>query len=214
MIEYSDVLAGVAGYLEMDESDTELLDKFDILNKANDAQDDLITRVPISVVSTLIKSVTGNLSQDVSCYQWPSDYVRFSDLYIDYSAEITQTNQGVEAVPTPENTFQVRSLDQRPQTEYPVYAFVAGGFEVQPAPSADQDNGFMLRYVYKIPDMVSGSQNSLLPANLKSLLIYGTVARCAAVDNYDIPMSERFQKLFDDGIKALWGTNNDFKKGA
>jgi len=214
MIEYSDIIADVAGYLEMDDSDTELLSKFDIVNKANNAQREIIRLAPLTVVDDLIKSVTGNLSEDISTYQWPSDYARFSNLYVDYSAEITLTNQGVEAIPASENTFQVRSLDMRPQTGYPMYSFISGGFELQPAPSADQDNGWMLRYVYRIPDIEDGSQDCVLRADLQNVLVFKTVALCAAVGKYDIPMSERFDKMFYDSIKALWQTNVDIAKGA
>jgi len=211
-IAYADVLAEVAGNLQMDPTDTELLSKFDILNKANAAQRAILRKAPVTQIDNILKSVTGDLSINVAYYQWPSDFIRVSDLWVDYDSTISDTNIGNEAVLAPKGIFNARSLDKRPSQIYPSFFWVDGGFELRPIPDGNVTDGFMLKYVYEIPDMAPSTQDSLLRSDLQNALVFKTTELCALVDEFSPEMANRFGQLFMDEIAGLWADNVDLKR--
>ena len=205
MISYAEIKAEILANLDMD-NDSEAATKFDVLNKANAAQRTLLRKVPVTEVDNILKSVTGNLSANVAYYQWPSDFIRVSDLFVDFNTSISDTNQGVEAVFSESGIFQVRSLDQQAHEQYPLFFYVDGGFELRPIPSSDVTDGWMLRYIYEIPDM-SDTQDSLLRSDLKNLLIYKATSLCALVNQYSLELHDKYEMMFIKELNGLWEDN-------
>lgn len=211
MIAYTDIKTEVLANLDVD-NDADSVAKFDLDNKMNAAQRALLLKVPVSEVDNILKTVTGDLTASVPYYQWPSDFVRFVKLFVDYYTSITDTNLGDEVVKSGDGVFQPRSLDRQPQQGFSRWSPVDGGFELRPMPSANVTDGFMLRYIYN-PPVISSSQDSILRQSLRNALIHKTTALCALVDKYDVVLSERHDALFVQEVKDLWGKNNPEDEG-
>jgi len=211
MISSGELVAEVLHNLDMD-NDAEAQEKFDVYNKLNEAQRAILRNAPVSQVDNILKTVTGNLQNGLPYYQWPSDFVRLSDLFVDYETSITDTNPGVEAIMPPSGVFQIRNLDLQPSKTYPAMFYVDGGFELRPIPDRDVTDGFMLRYVYE-PPAISATQDSLLRNDLRSALVFKATSLCAMVNSFDLNMADRYEALFQQEIKGLWSENKDLNRG-
>ncbi len=202
-ISYSELVTDVLKNLEMNSlvSNSSQISRFKVVENLNAAQRDILKMFPLETMDNAKKTVKGDLSAGVSSIQWPSDYMRLVKLWLDYGAEICNVNPGKEAIPAQNQTLHPNSLDKRPTVQFPCYEIIEGGFEIRPVPTADQTNGFRLRYVYMLPD-ISSNQDSLLRTDLKDALVFRATEYCAIVDGYRMDLADKYGKLFLEQLQS------------
>jgi hypothetical protein len=189
----------VLGFLKIDSTDKT---RFLVTDNLNAAQRHLLTILPASMISDAIKTVKGTLAQNVRAYQYPTDLVRALRLWLCYTAPITIANPGYVAREV-KDVSTLSSIHQIGTTLYPIVGFdVEGGFEVAPMPTANQTDGFRLRYVYRLPDMSAG-QDSVLPAQFTNLLVYYAAMLSASVEMYDPALSQAMAAAFKDELELF-----------
>lgn len=207
MISYDEMVAEILANLDMN-NDSEAQTTFNVQDNLNRAQEDVLLAVPISEVDNVVSARLGNLSANISCYQWPGDFVRRYKLFVDYDNEISLTNPGIEAIFNKKGVLSIYNLDKQGRSDHPFYSFVDGGFELSPIPEADQTNGFLMRYIYQQPKL-SSSQDSLLKANMRGLIVARATAKCARVNKYDLELAASWDNHYNEMIKLLWSNNKD-----
>ena len=202
MITYTELVTPIANNLEISTTDTERISRLNIVSNLNLVQLELLNILPKEYLSEAMKTVTFNVTNAQPYYQFPSSYIRFHKLWIDYDNPITAANQGREAYEyDPAQHF--RPIDELSRKLYPMVDLqVERGFRISPIPDADVTNGFALRFVYQLPD-ISTLQPSLLLPRFKGLLIDGTTARSAATDNYRADLAKYHGDLYMNALKAL-----------
>lgn len=196
MITYLELKNAVVGYLRIENTAADVT-RFDIDNKLNDAQTHILATISHKYIRNALKTVKGALANGVVAYQWPSDFLRIKSLWLDYGAQISITNYGRPAR-YQEDITDRSSQNRIPTTEYPLYsANVEEGFEIAPAPAADQANGFRLRYIQTLLT-ISSSQDCMLPPNLKNLMTFYSTHLCALIDGYNKELSATMLDDFKD----------------
>lgn len=193
MIEYTELTNAVIGNLEIDSND---MDRYKVVENLNTAQLELLNTLPTKYVSNIVRTTWVDLSQNVVAYQWPNNFLRYLQLWLDFSAAITVDNRGREAT-TFEADKYLRPISDIATARFPFIDIeIEGGYEIRPKPSADLAHGGRMRYVYK-PQPISTNQPSLLNYNLKNLLVYKGTQISALIDNYRPDLAGAFEKLFD-----------------
>ncbi len=202
-ITYAELTAEVVANLEIDSSD---LSRYQVVEKLNIAQLEIINILPNKWIANIIKTATfkllGPVVVDCHLYQWPDDFVRFVQAWADFNNPITRTNRGTPLYEwIAENHHQ--TIDQVATTLYPMINIqIEGGFEIRPSPSVPfVIDGGALRYVWKPPAIAAaGPQPSLLNYNLKPLLVHRGTQLSALVDNYRPDLSAEMKKLYDEDL--------------
>jgi len=198
-ITYTELKNAVVGIMEIDNTDA---DRYNVDINLGIAQAGLLNALPSKWLKNAIKTTKGALSSGVALYQWPSDFFRMLNIWLDFSAAISATNEGNKAMvyDPDENILPVGDLAS---TNFPfVDIEVEGGFGVYPVPAADQADGVRVRYVWKLPNPTS-SQNCLLNYDLKNLMVYKTVELCAMVEEFNIELATKYGGLYDDELKKF-----------
>lgn len=201
-ITYTELITPIQNNLEMSTTDSERLARFNVVANLNAVQTELLNILPRQFLTSAMKTVRFNVQTGVPDYAWPSDYIRFFRIWIDYDNPITYTNPGREALefmPEEHN----RAIDDLSSKLFPYIDLnVEAGFYISPIPDANVTNGFRLRYIYQIPPIAS-DQPSLLYPRFKSLLIDGATARSAATDNYRPDLAKFHDDLYQRALKQL-----------
>ena len=198
MIEYTELTNDIVGKLEIDNTDT---DRFDVDENLAIAQLSLLNTLPFHFINNAIKTVKGNLSNGVNSYQWPSDYVRFNRMWVDFANSITGSNEGKKVQIYNDIDNRIPVIGSVATKNYPFIDLnVEGGFGIYPVPDADVTYGWRCRYVWQVPNPTS-SQDCLLQYNLKNLLVYRTVQLCALIQTesgnpYNLGLSQEMKDLF------------------
>jgi len=207
MITGTALKAEVVAHLELN-NDATTVSRYKVYENINAAVRYICRVFPLSEIDNAIKTAKGNLLNGISAYQWPSDFIRLIQLWIDFNEAITQTNDGYEAILTRDGKFYPNSLDQRPTQFLPKFDFVEGGFDIRPVPSQDLSSGIRLRYVQAFP-AVSDSQNCLLREDLRNAIVLKAASLCCFVDNYNANLGIALNKQFIDEFQAFGGNNRD-----
>lgn len=207
MITGTTLKAAVIANMELN-NDATTESRFRVYANINAALQTVLRVFPLSQIDNAIKTTKGNLLQDISAYQWPSDFVRFIRLWVDYNNAITQTNPGYEAIPPWEGEFYADSLDRRNSQKKPLVEYVEGGFEIRPVPSAALTAGLRLKYVYLQPD-ISDSQNCLLREDLQNAIEFEATSLCAKIDSYNLELSANMHERFKEELAIFGGSNVD-----
>lgn len=191
MIPYTELTEAVIGNLEIDSND---MDRYKVVENLNAAQLELLNTLPTEFISNIVKTTFVNLIQNVVAYQWPNDFLRFIQLWIDFTAAITTDNRGREATLFKAGNY-LRPMMDVASTRFPFIDIeIEGGYEIRPKPSAALAHGGSMRYVYR-PQPIATNQPSLLNYNLKNLLVYRGTELSALIDNYRPDLADRFNKL-------------------
>lgn len=199
----TDIRDAVLANLELND-DATTITRFRVWETILSAQRAILRTFPIDQIDCAKRTITGDLTINVSAYQWPTDFIRLIKLWIGTSA-ISATNRGYEARPA-QDTPYVINLDRRPDSNYPTYDIVENGFEIFPVPSESISDGFRLRYIYDLPTP-SALQDSLLRDDCFDALVYKATSLSMLIDSYDIPGSQRFEQLFDKELLRFSGDN-------
>lgn len=207
MITGTTLKSEVIALLELN-NDSDSVTKFKVYENINAAVRYICRIFPLSEIDNAIKTDKGNMLSGVSAYQWPSTFIRFIQLWLDYNSAISQTNPGYEVGLVPDGRFYPNSLDQRPTRYAPKFDFVEGGFDIRPVPDSNLANGIRLRYVQAFPD-VSDSQNCLLREDLRNAIVLEAGSLCCLVDNYNLELSNILHQRFFEEYKAFGGNNRD-----
>lgn len=210
-ITYDSIKENVMPSLDLDYTDTEVIAKYNLLKNANSAQRYIrsilhryLPKLPINLSQNVLKTVTGKLLEDIAYYAWPSDYLRFMQLWVSYTAAITETNLGKPVTRMGQSQFVVYNLDQAASTQNPKFDLVDGGWELRPMPTADQDDGYQLQYAYKMAE-ISASQPSLLSDNLENALYFKTIELTASLGMNRSDLVGLYSRLFSEEIQGLLG---------
>ena len=200
MITYAELKADVVGMLEIDNTDA---DRFLLDENLRKAQLTLLNTLPFRYLTNAIKTVKANLSNGVNLYQWPSDYVRFIEMWVDFTNPITASNEGRKIVEYEDSDFYTPTIGDLASKNYPYIDLnVEGGFGIYPVPDKDVTSGWRLRYVWQTPNPTA-VQDCLLEYNLKNLLVYRTVELCAIIEEHNIVLSEKAGKMFTDELNLF-----------
>jgi len=211
MITYAELTNAVIENLEIDSSD---LARFKVVSSINSAQLTLLNILPVDWLKNAVKTTTFNLLKDFKAYQWPSDFIRVRQIWLDYSAAITTTNVGKEASRYDDERF-MKVFYGIGSAAYPFYEHIESGFAIDPIPTTDSGSddtngndisvadGGRMRYVWRIPDIASGSpnQDSMLDDNLKNLLVWRGTSLAAMVENYNQQLAAEMNALYQDELK-------------
>lgn len=199
MITYAELTSEVLANLEIGTSD---LTRFKVLEHLNSAQLSLLNSLPIPLLNDVVKTSLFNLTNGVSAYQWPPDLIRFSQMWLNFSAGITLTAPGAEVSLWTPDTF-IAPIKDVATTSYPyVDIDIEQGFAIYPTPTASVTEGGRIRYVYKIPDIAT-SQPSLLNANLKNLLVFRATAMSAMIENYNHELASKYDEYYREELATL-----------
>jgi len=206
MITAASLVSEVLGWMELNGNTAANAASFQVYANLSHVQRYLIRNLPLKEIDVGIKTVQFNLIISVNRVQWPSDYARFLNLWLNYTAAITESVPGRRVREDKEGAMESDIADFQPSTDYPQFEYVENGFRFAPVPAASQANGGQIKYVQQLPN-ISISQDSLLRDDHKALLVYGAAELCASVDDYNIPLSEKMGKLFDRDFQGFWGDN-------
>lgn len=201
MIEYSELVTPVVNNLEIGNNATDI-ERFNIVSNLNAIQLQLLNTLDAKYLVSAVRTVRFAVTSGVSEYQWPESFIRFRQLRIDYENPISESNEGIEAIiyDPSKHHLPINSLASK---RYPMIDLdIEQGFKIAPTPTASVSNGFQLKYIYKLPE-ISPSQNSLLTANCKNLLIFGATMLSALVDNYRPDLSKFYAQLYQDELKRF-----------
>jgi len=185
--------------LDLDATDTDAEARYQILESANAAQRLVIEQAPIAKLDNIIQNATGKLLGSVAYYQWPSDFIRFVRLWVDYAYAITDSNLGRLCTLQKDGNFTINSLDKQVDSNNPKYAIIDGGFELRPMPNSDLVDGFLLEYIYNLPE-ISATQPSLLRVNLKNALIFKATELAALKGGNRIEHANKYAELYKEAI--------------
>lgn len=200
MITYSEIVNEVAAIMEIGNTD---LGRFNVVRNANNAQRFIINTLPTQFLENCIKTVKGDLENGKHKNQWPNDFLRFAEMWIDFENPITETNEGRQAVPYEDITndeYYIPYVGKLATQDFPLIDInVEGGYAIYPVPDQDVVHGFRLRYVWTIPDIAS-DQHSLLRINLKNMLVFRTVMLSALVSNFNVELAQEYRQHFQDEL--------------
>lgn len=190
----------VASFLKINMTD---YDRFEVLNNLNAAQRHLLSILPSHMISNAVKTSTGHLVANMRYYQYPADLIRVIRLWLSYSSQITSTNPGNVARMV-KDPGGFNSLNRVGSTLYPVVGLeIEGGWEVMPVPTADQTNGYMIRYIYMLPTLSSG-QDCLLPSQFTNLMVYYATMLSATVEGmYVQDLAPEMRQLYKEELELF-----------
>ena len=194
MITYAVLKAEVLGRLEIDVTDAT---RFKVDESLAHAQRAILNSLPEQHIANAIRTSRFDLVANTASYQHPEDYLRFTDLWLDYEAEITTTNLGRYATPLESSTGFIRNPADKATKRYPyVDLEVEGGISIYPVPAVDQTNGGRIRYIQLLP-APTDIQNCLLNERLQNLLVYKATAMSALVEEFNLNLAKVMNELFD-----------------
>lgn len=199
MITYTELTEAVAKNLEINNTD---IDKYNVLASLNSAQWTLINTLPFDFIANAISLTRGALTANRPFYQWPPDFVRFVQAWVSYTSKISDSNRGVPLTEY-KSDHHFKPMAEIGTTNFPfINNHIEGGYEIRPAPTADQASGILLRYVWKLPD-IAVLQDCLLDINLKNLLVFRATALSAIIDNYRPDLGALFDAKFETGLSRF-----------
>jgi len=181
--------------LDLDATDTDAEARFQILESANAAQRIVIEVAPLDRIDNIVKNLAGQLVINTANYSWPSDYVRFIGLWIDYTNAITDSNLGRAVTRKKNGDFTIKSLDRSHDRQNPKWAPINNGFELRPMPSVTLTDGYLLRFVYN-PPAISASQTSPFRSDLKNALIFKATELAALKGGNRVEQANKYGELF------------------
>ena len=202
-IPYSELTSEVVANLEIDSSD---LSRYQVVEKLNIAQLEIINTLPFKWIANIIKTTKFNLLDPANpnnhLIQYPNDFLRFVEAWVDFVNPITRDNRGTPLYEWISDNHHL-TIDQVATTLYPMIDTEReGGFEIRPAPTAAVADGGVLRHVWR-PPKIAITQPSLLNYNLKPLLVHRGTELSALVDNYRPDLSSAHKKLFEENLNNL-----------
>lgn len=199
-ISYEDLSLEVASRLRINSTDR---DRFKVQDSLNHAQRFLINSLDKKYLNNAIRTIKGKLLKGEPAYQLPTDFVRHIAIWISYTAAITAATPGKPATVVGEDEIDINNRNKPATTTYPQISYGAeNGFELRPIPSADQTNGWRMRYIYLLPD-INSSQNCMLKDNLKNLLVLYASSLSAMVDGYSEKMAAGYLAEFNEELKLF-----------
>jgi len=174
--------------------------KFKVFDNLNAAQLQLLNVLPRQFLREAIRNFLFDLETETE-YQWPNNFIRFVELYVNYTAAITQDAPGVIVYEFNQEE-QIEDINSVATTAYPyVEMDLQGGFRIYPKPTAITKGG-KLRYVAKV-QTISASVNSELSPALQNLLIFKATALSALVENYRPELAKQFQQMYTDELAGF-----------
>jgi len=196
---YSSLTGDVVSKLEIDSSD---LSRFRVVESLNSAQLSLLSILPKGHLRNAIKTTQMDLLQNVVRYQWPPDFIRILNVWLDYSNPISDTNEGVEALPFNKDDFH-SNMRAVSTVNYPFYdVHTEGGLELGTIPTANVTKGGRLRYVWRFP-AISSSQKSLLNISLRNLLVFRATSLSALVEDHKPDLAKKYGDLYDKELAQI-----------
>lgn len=199
-IPYSELLAETLGLLEIDSDDA---DRFKIDENLRQSQRRLLNTLDRRWLVNAIKTSKFNITSGTRDYQYPSDYWRFVELWVNFTTEITISNPGNKCTVFETTGRHVKNIEAIASVTYPfVDIDTEGGLAIYPVPTASVTNGARIRYVYDMPAPTS-SQDCLLEPNLKNLLVYNTVRLSALIEEHNVKLADEMLKLYTEEVQAF-----------
>ena len=210
---YASLSLEVAGRLEIGSTD---VDKFKVQDSLNEAQRHILSTFDIRFLTEAVKTVRGNLVNATVMYQYPADFMRYIQLWLNYSAEIPNgdpANIGKPARLMIDDEIVQTNRNMLANVTYPSVSLgVEGGFEIRPAPTAAQSNGFRLRYVYQLPE-IAAAQDCLFRTAKRNLVVFYATMLSAAVENYRPDLVSTYKALYDEEAGPML-PKSETKEGA
>lgn len=205
-ITYAELTDEVVENLEIDNDSTSLT-RFKVVASINSAQKTLLNILPVEYLKNAVRTSTFDLEEDTADYQWPSDFVRVVQMWLNYSAAITYENEGKEAALYVPNKF-MEPITNLAKEFMPMYDInIEGGFRIAPLPTTDMVNGGMLRYIWQVPD-ISTTQDSMFEEELKNLLVFRATALSANVENYNPKLAADYKDYYDKELAGFLPKEN------
>lgn len=200
MIPAADLVGEVADNIEIDGNTAVNVARFKIYEHLNAAQTEIILAARVAFVDNALQEALFNLADGVNEIQFPSDYLRFVSLSLDFTTAITSSNRGREASEANQGEMQATAF--APIAKYPKFEIMEDGYRFKPVPSAAVTDGGLIRYLKNLPEITS-SQACLLKLGLKPVMVFRATSLSAAVDNYRLDLAKLHKGYYDDGIKAF-----------
>ncbi len=171
---------------------------FKVFDNLNAAQLQLLNVLPRQFLREAIRNFLFDLATETE-YQWPTDFIRFVELFVNYDATITQDAPGVIVYEFNQEE-QIEDIRSVATAAYPYLEMdIQSGYRIYPKPPLERTKGGKLRYVAKV-QTISASDNSELSPALQNLLIFKATALSALVENYRPDLAKQFQQMYTDEL--------------
>lgn len=196
---YTELKADIIGIMEIGSTDA---DRFNLDENLAIAQVGILNALPYKYITNAIKTVKFDLTNAISLYQWPSDYVKYVEMWVDFANSIDHAddNEGRKVEVYSDEDFYAPTIGKVASKNFPFIDLnVEGGFGLYPVPDATVTNGARLRYVYKLANPTS-SQDCLLEYNLKNLMVFKTAELCAMVEEFNMDLAQKMKRLYDEEL--------------
>lgn len=199
---YTELLGAVVGHLEIDATDAS---RFEFDANIATAQLGLLNALPFKFLKNAVTTTKTNIDDGIHLYQWPSDFVRFHELWLSYDAAINEAAgvYGNKAQEYDGEQAHIKNIASLATKRYPYIDIdVEGGYGIYPVPSADQATGQRIRYIWQIPNPTI-TQDCLLEYNLRNLLIFRATQLCALVDEFNIQLAQEMGKNYTEELNLF-----------
>lgn len=201
-ITYTELKNAVVGQLEIDATDA---DRYELDGNLAAAQLGIINSLPFEYLKNVLTTTKTNIQSGIHLYQWPSDFVRFVRLWLDYDNAIVESsgNHGNKAQDVDDENSHLVNIAKIATKRYPyVDLNVEAGYGIYPVPSSNVTNGQRLRYVWQVPNPTS-TQECLLEYNLRNLMVYRATELCALVDEFNVDLAAAMAKLYTEELSRF-----------
>lgn len=182
--------------LDMNNQDNAALTLFRVYENMTLAQRQITMEFPLREIDNAVKTITFNVANGVSQYQFQDDHLKLLALWIDYAAAITASNPGVEVTEGPATGHYPMSADARPSKLFPKWKPVKNGFDIRPAPTVAVTNGFRMQYIQKL-DTLDSTTDPTLRDHLEEALVCLATSFCCAIDDYNLALGTHFRQRYE-----------------
>jgi hypothetical protein len=201
-ITYTELKNAVVGQLEIDADDAA---RYELDGNLAAAQLGILNALPFKYLTNAITTTKLDIDTGVHLYQWPSDYVRLIELWLDYAVTIDESAgvYGNKAQVYDGEGAHVVNIASLATKRYPyVDDNVEGGYGIYPVPSANVTDGQRIRYIWKLPNPTS-VQNCMLEYNLRNLMVFRATSLCALVDEFNVALSAKMEDLYAKELQTF-----------
>ena len=182
-------------------NDSNTVDKFQIYENLNAAQNLIAQEFPQWAVQNLYSTDFINLSNGTRDYSLASPKpLKILNIEVNYQRPLSSDyNKGHEArifwghFSNPYKT----NIYNKPTKISPVIYFHQNVLRLYPIPDKDVIDGILFNYI-KEPVVISDTQDCELEGFLEEALVFKAVALSALVDDYNLQLSQKFDDLYKD----------------
>lgn len=192
----------VIANLEIDSAD---LTRYQVYESISLAQKELANILPTEFIQSLLLKAPADLTINQPYVDTPAEYLRFVALFLDYTAQITDTNPGVKARRYSKSD-NFLAFSKSGTTTFPMYD-LEGDFStndrilISPTPTATVTGGAEIWYI-KVPDDVNATVDAEIHERFEDLIVSRATALSAMIEDYRPDMASQFQNFYLSSLSS------------